>query len=90
MSLPVRLPALVSDCAFESMSTTWLVFTPIGVGNMKKYSLHLIFTFYLDRDTPVPEVFPVLASLKKTKNSMGSVLTHLLAIEIVSKIVGLG
>ena len=29
-----------------------------NLGNdMKKYSLHLIFTFYPDRDTPVLELF---------------------------------
>ena len=31
-----------------------------NVGSMQKYSLHLIFTFYLDRDTSVLELFPVV------------------------------
>ena len=31
-----------------------------NVGNMKKYSLPLIFTFYLDRDTSMLELFPAI------------------------------
>ena len=46
------------------------------MGNdMKKYSLHLIFTFYLNSDTSVPELFPVVV-LKKNKKKNPS-LTHL-------------
>ena len=44
-------------------------FTPTGHGATygkwyEQYSLHLIFTFYLNRDTSVPELFPVVV-LKK-------------------------
>ena len=50
---------------------TWVPYGLISlqqanVGNdMKKYSLHLIFTFYLNRDTSVLELFPVIVFQKK-------------------------
>ena len=57
-----------------------------SVGNdMKEYSLPLIFTFYFNRDTSVPELYPGVFQLKRVL--MWSVLTHLLAIETVSTIV---
>ena len=55
---------------------------------MKKIFFTLIFTFYLNRDTSVVELFPVVFWYKKEKFSMRSVLTHLLvrAIKIISKL----
>ena len=54
-----------------NLNTTWFDtdFTPTGHGATygkwyEKNSLHLIFTFYLDSDTSVPELFPVVV-LKK-------------------------
>ena len=44
----------------NNLSTTWYDLTPTGqVGNhMKKYFLHLFFTFYLNTDASVVEFFP--------------------------------
>ena len=45
----------------ENLSTTWFD-TPTGQRGKwyEKYSLRLIFTFYLNRDTSVMELFPVV------------------------------
>ena len=72
----------------ENLSTTWFD-TPTGQRRKwsEKHSWHLIFTFYLNRDTSVIELFPVVV-FQLNKNS--PVLTHLLATSKPSlKIVGL-
>ena len=53
-------------CNQENLSTTWFD-TPTGQrGKLcKKYSLRLIFTFYLNRETSLIESFPVVAFKKK-------------------------
>ena len=60
---PRRLYAdMVSDCVIRK-----LLGIPRGLTSLRqasvgyqKYSLHLIFTFYLNRDTSVLELFPVV------------------------------
>ena len=55
----------------------WLCHVYSVHGSPVGFSLHLIFTFYLNRDTSVIELFPVVVfQLKKDS----PVLTHLLAI----------
>ena len=44
----------------SSYHVFWPVDTPTGQHGYEKYSLHLIFTFYLNRDTSVLELFPVV------------------------------
>ena len=59
--LPPRLPAVCMVSG--NLNTTWFdLNTPTGQhGKLyEKYSLHLIFTFYLNRDTSVTELFPVV------------------------------
>ena len=59
----------------ETPCTTWFGLLTLRQANMgyEKYSLHLIFKFYLNRDTSVLELFPaVVFQLKKF-----SVSTHL-------------
>ena len=66
--LPPRLPAV---CMVSGkLNTTWFdLNTPTGQHGKwyEKDSLHLIFTFYLNRDTSVTWLFPVVV-LKKKKN----------------------
>ena len=73
--LPPRLPAVCMVSG--NLNTTWFdpwfdLNTPTGQHGkwFEKYSLHSIFTFYLNRDTSVTELFPVVVF----KNP---VLTHL-------------
>ena len=65
---------LVSDCAIRKLGVSRSLTLP-WQANMgyEKYSLHVIFTFYLDRDTSVLELFPVI----EFKQKRFSVLTHL-------------
>ena len=68
--LPLRLPAvcMVSDCAIRKIEwdvVVWLHsvgFTPTGQywKWYERYFLRLVFTFYLNRDTSVLELFPVV------------------------------
>ena len=53
---------MVSDCAIRKLLWVPRGLTPLpqAIVGYKKYSLHLIFTFYLNRDTTVIELFPVL------------------------------
>ena len=74
---------MVSDCAIRK---TWVprgltTLRQANVGN-EKYSLHLIFTFYLNRDTSVIELCPVVVFQYRVDPFTGN-------IETVSKIVGL-
>ena len=67
-------------CLFIVDESKWLrnqekLQTKAGNG-MKKHSLPLIFTFYLNRGTSVPELFSVVVFQLK-RFSMRSVLTHL-------------
>ena len=57
---------------------------------MKKYFLHLIFTFYLNTDASVIKFSLSLYFNKKQRSSMRSVLTHLLRIETVSELLDCG
>ena len=64
--LPLRLPAvcwyMVSDCAIRKLLPVPCGLTSLRQANVgyEKYSLHLIFTFYLNRDTSVLEWIPVI------------------------------
>ena len=56
------LARVVSDCAIRKLlgvSRSLTSSRPAKVG-YEKYSSHLIFIFYLDRNTSVPELFPVV------------------------------
>ena len=55
------LACVVSDCAIRKLLVVPCVLT-LRQANMgyEKYSLHLIFTFYLNRDTSVLQLFPVV------------------------------
>ena len=68
------LACVVSDCAIRETPRTsvprvlacWPVDTRTGHMGYEKYSLHLIFTFCLNKDTSVLELFPVIVfQLKK-------------------------
>ena len=64
--LPPRLPAVCMVSG--NLNTTWFdLNTPTGQHGKwyEKYSLHLIFTFYLNRDTSVTELFTVVEKKKK-------------------------
>ena len=63
--LPPRLPAVCMVSG--NLNTTWFdLNTPTGQHGkwFEKYSLHSIFTFYLNRDTSVTELFPVVVFKK--------------------------
>ena len=65
-----RLPAV--SMVSGNLNTTWFdANTPTGQHGKwyEKYSLHLIFTFYLNRDTSATELFPVVVLKKKKKKS---------------------
>ena len=68
----VLLPRLPAVCMVSgNLNTTWFdLNTPTGQHGKwyEKYSLHLILTFYLNRDTSVTESFPVVVLKKKKKN----------------------
>ena len=53
---------MVSDCTIRKLLRVPHGLPPLRQANMgyKKYSLHLIFTFYLYRDTSVLQLFPVI------------------------------
>ena len=69
----------------------WLNLRQADVGNyMKKYFLHLIFTFYLNTDASVIKFSLSLYFNKKRRSSMRSVLTQLLRIETVSELLDCG
>ena len=54
-------------CVSGNLNTTWFdLNTPTGQHGkwFEKYSLHSIFTFYLNRDTSVTELFPVVVFKK--------------------------
>ena len=62
--LPLRLPAVCWHGKWLHHRETWV---PRGLTSLwqrgewyEKYSLHLVFTFYLNRDTSVLELFPVV------------------------------
>ena len=67
------LACVVSDCAIRETPRTsvpsvlawWPVDTPTGHMGYEKYSIHLIFTFYLNKDTSVLEFFPVVVFQSK-------------------------
>ena len=47
----------------NNLNTTWYDLTPTGQRGklyIKKYVLHLIFTFYLNTDASVVKIFPVV------------------------------
>ena len=63
--LPPRLPAVCMVSG--NLNSTWFdLNTPTGQHGkwFEKYSLHSIFTFYLNRDTSVTELFPVVVFKK--------------------------
>ena len=70
--LPPRLPAVCMVSG--NLNTTWFDLNTLTGQHGKwyeKYSLHLIFTFYLNRDTSVTELFPVVV-VKKKKSCVDS------------------
>ena len=78
----------LSDCAIRKLEyhVVWLHSDRSTWEMIWNYSLHLIFTFYLQRHIGVRIVPCRCISIKRS--SMRSVLTHLLGIKTVPKIVG--
>ena len=71
MSLLLWLPAgMVCYCAIRKQEyhVVWTSLLQANMGiDMNKYSLHLIFPFYLNRDTSVLELFPVVVLKNKSQ-----------------------